>query len=138
MLPDNIQGRPVVTRRNWRDVVDASGIDKWRLLTEPEPAGTFLQRSDLTPDEERKVGVFSPKVEVYRVEGPGGTDIRVTLTGVPYVSVIGVVFHEGVKYVPIVAEYKFGNRKVTVVPPTGVQKCLDRGKQIYQTLEEAA
>lgn len=109
------QSVPVVDAENCFEIVRSRGIQSWNAS---KPAIEFSQfLKDASGPDSDIAGRFAPKVEAVRHQKPDGNEfLGFRVVNRPAVCVFAVV--EGL--VPITAEWKHGNAKITLVPPAGV------------------
>ncbi|MBI4095169.1 MAG: hypothetical protein HY435_03185 [Candidatus Liptonbacteria bacterium] len=111
-----VLGWPIVTAANCFDVIRSLGIKPWQQVREPEPLDSFL--SHATEPEKDEYRRFGPKNFVVRYRNPH--------TGEPFngfrsvFKPAAVVFALLDEHVPVTAEWKHGNDRITIVPVAGV------------------
>jgi 8-oxo-dGTP pyrophosphatase MutT (NUDIX family) len=109
-------GWPVVTAENCFEVIRSCGIKAWPQLQEPDPIDTYLKNATLAQLEEYRR--FGPKSYVVRFENPAAKEPFNGFRSVfkPYAMVFALI--DGM--VPVTAEWKHGNDRITIVPVAGV------------------
>jgi len=110
-------GWPVVTAENCFDVItNECGITPWPKLAEPEPINSYLLRANNAQKQE--YDRFGPKSFLVQYQNPGNSAPFNGFRSIfkPYSLVFALI--DGM--VPVTAEWKHGNAKITIVPVCGV------------------
>lgn len=109
-------GWPVVSATNCFDVVKECGIHPWLKIEEPEPLDHYLTRT--TNPEWDEYQRFGPKNFVVRYQNPRTNEPFNGFRSIFKPS--AVVFALIEDMVPVTAEWKHGNNRVTISPVGGV------------------
>jgi len=113
---NKVHGWPVVTAQNCFEIIRECGIKAWPEIAPPKPIDEYLR--DSTPDQRKEYDRFGPRSSVVFHKSPhnGEPFNGFTTAFKPYACVFALI--DGM--VPVTAEWKHGNNKITLVPPCGV------------------
>jgi 8-oxo-dGTP pyrophosphatase MutT (NUDIX family) len=119
---------PIVTAADCSNRIREMGIKPWQAARPAIPIGDWLDAiGDMEPAEQEPLALeyrkFCPEVEMQPLVHPN----KPTYTSrffrtryKPWVTVFALIPYDGKFYVPVTAEWKQGNRLITLVPPSGV------------------
>jgi 8-oxo-dGTP pyrophosphatase MutT (NUDIX family) len=115
-MQHNVLGWPIVTARNCFDTVRSIGVRAWPKISEPVGIVDFLATA--TDTERVDYNRFAPKSFAVKHRNPydGSVFDAFKVEFKPYACVFGLIDD----MVPITAEWKHGNDRITLVPPCGV------------------
>ncbi len=114
-------GWPVLSANTCFESIRSLDIKPWSKLAEAIPLTTFLETA--TPSERADYDRFAPKTYAIKHQNPydGKTFDGFTTHFKPYACVFALIKDEdGNEYVPVTAEWKHGNDRITIVPICGV------------------
>ena len=143
---------PVVTAQNVFGVVRELGIKPWKEARPNMPLSAWLSTAN---DADRAVYErFGPKPEVQFLMPPasavhtspsstitayGKEDIFFRMVYRPWVTVFALIPGTDVEqYVPLTAEWKQGNRLITLVPPSGVRGKAEADMDLLMAMHTTA
>ncbi len=114
---------PVVGLDNAFEPAEGRGISRIRVAGRTILATSFLKRQSITDRQRKIVATYGRRAKVVPITGPNGEpDIRITIDGLPYCTVLSVV--NGL-YIAAVIEHKAGfsgRNGLTIVPSTGLAR----------------
>lgn len=121
MYPKEYLNWPVLLANTCFESIRDLDIKSWQKLADPIPVTTFLETA--TPGERGDYERFAPKAYAVKHQNPytGKTFDGFTTHFKPYACVLALIEDEdGNEYIPVTAEWKHGNDRITIVPVCGV------------------